>query len=69
MKIKHSLKFETELIDESNPSVRKLLSLPKKTQVAYLESLLKALVAPKLTPILEELNKNGSWAILRLEEE
>ena len=65
MKIKHSLEFETEL-DVSNPSVQMLLSMPKERVVAFLEGMLKELVAPRIQPVLDEINDCGSCAILRV---
>ena len=67
VKIPHTLKFETEL-DENNPTARRLLSLPYAEQVAMLEGMLKALVAPKLADILDELNENNSFALLKVVE-
>jgi hypothetical protein len=67
VKIPHTLKFETEL-DENNPTARRLLSLPYDQQVAMLEGMLKALIVPKLTNILDELNENNSYALLKVVE-
>ena len=63
--IKHSLKFITEL-DETDPTAQRLLTLPKDQQVLLLESLLKELIAPKITPILDEVNAGNSWANLKV---
>lgn len=63
--IKHSLEFVTEL-DETNPTASRLLSLPLEAQVELLEGMLKALVAPELTPILDHLNKGNSYATLKV---
>ena len=65
--IKHSLQFLTE-VDETNPTAQRLLALPKDQQILLLESLLKELIAPKITPILDEANANNSWAILKVAE-
>jgi hypothetical protein len=35
-------------------------------QIVMLESMLKDLIAPKLGPILDEINANGSYAILKV---
>ena len=67
VKIPHTLKFETEL-DENNFTARRLLSLPYAEQVTMLENMLKSLVAPKLADILDELNKNNSFALLKVVE-
>lgn len=63
--VKHSLKFITEL-DENNPTAKSLLALPETQQIAMLESMLKELVAPQLSEILKELNKNNSFATLKV---
>jgi hypothetical protein len=65
--IEHSLKFITEL-DESDPTAKRLLSLPKQSQIAMLEGMLKQIIAPKLKPILDEVNANNSFALLRVVE-
>jgi hypothetical protein len=67
VKIPHTLKFETEL-DETHPIAQRLLSLSLEDQVTMLEGMLKALVAPKLTEILDELNENNSYALLKFVE-
>ena len=63
--IEHSLRFVTEL-DETHPTAIRLLSLEKETQVQFLESMLKELLAPRIQPALDEINENGSYAILRV---
>lgn len=60
--IKHSIKFTTELNDLENPTVKKLLELPKKEQAQLLESVLSRLLASKV----DELNKRNSWATLKV---
>ena len=65
--IKHSLEFVTEL-DENHPTAKSLLSHPYETQVELLESMLKSLVAPAIQPILDELNENNSFALLKVSE-
>jgi hypothetical protein len=65
MIIRHSLDFET-VLDEDSEAYQIILQMPEEYVKSMLEGMLKQLVAPSLEPILEELNKNGSWAILRL---
>lgn len=65
--IQHSLKFITEL-DETDPTAQRLLALPKDQQIFMLESLLKELIAPKIAPILDEVNAGNSWANLKVAE-
>ena len=66
-KIYHSLQFVTEL-DETHPVAQQLLKLSEIDQVQLLESMLKELLAPRIQPALDELNENGSWAILKVAE-
>jgi hypothetical protein len=63
--IKHSLHFITEL-DEKEPTSKKLLALPEKEQVRLLEQMLIELVIPDLTPIINKLNANNSFATLKV---
>ena len=67
VKIEHSLKFVTE-VDETHPIGIRLLSLPDEMQIVMLESMLKQLLAPRIQPALDELNENGSYAILKVAE-
>jgi hypothetical protein len=63
--IEHSLRFITE-VDETNPTGARLLSLDKADQIAMLEGMLKELLSPTLQPAIDEINKGGSWAILKV---
>jgi hypothetical protein len=65
VKVEHSLKFVTEF-DESHPTARLLLSLPEAEQVAMLEGMLHELLVPALTPAIELLNENNSFATLKV---
>jgi len=66
-KIYHSLQFVTEL-DETHPVAKQLLALPTIDQIAMLESMLKALLAPRIQPALDELNEGNSYATLKVAE-
>jgi hypothetical protein len=66
-KIYHSLQFVTEL-DETHPTAQRLLQLSEIDQVLMLESMLKDLLAPRIQPALDEINENGSYAILKVAE-
>jgi hypothetical protein len=66
-KIYHSLQFVTEL-DETHPVAKQLLALPTIDQVAMLESMLKALLGPRIQPALDELNEGNSYATLKVAE-
>ena len=65
--IEHSLKFVTEFAD-NHPVTSQMLRLDEITRRVMLESMLKELVAPRLQPILDEINANGSYAILKVAE-
>ena len=67
IKVEHSLKFVTEF-DETHPIGKSALSIPHSDLVAMLEGMLKDLVVPALAPVIEDINKNGSYAILKVAE-
>jgi glycine cleavage system protein P-like pyridoxal-binding family len=66
-KVEHSLKFITEF-DETHPIGKQALAIPHSELVTMLEGMLKELVAPALTSVLDEINANGSYAILKVAE-
>ena len=63
--IEHTLKFVTE-VDETHPVGIRLMQLPEAMRIHMLESMLKELVAPKLQPVLDEINEHGTYAILKV---
>jgi hypothetical protein len=65
MKIEHNLKFVTEFA-EDHPVTMQMSALPESMRIAMLEGMLKELIAPKLGPILDEINAGGSYAILKV---
>jgi len=67
IKVEHSLKFVTEF-DETHPIARQVLALDELTRIQLLESMLKDLIAPAIKPTLDEINANGSYAILKVAE-
>ena len=67
IKVEHSLKFVTEF-DETHPIGKQALSIPHSDLIAMLEGMLKDLLVPALIPVIEEINKNGSYAILKVAE-
>ena len=67
MKIEHNLKFVTEFA-EGHPVTMQMNALPESMRIQMLESMLKDLIAPKLGPILDEINAGGSYAILKVAE-
>ena len=67
MKIEHNLKFVTEF-KEGHPVTAQVMALDESTRIFMLESMLKDLVGSRLQPILDEINENGSYAILKVAE-
>ena len=67
IKVEHALKFVTEF-DETHPVAKKFLRLDEISQIAMLESMLKDLLVPTITPVIDHLNENGSYAILKVAE-
>jgi hypothetical protein len=55
-------------LDETHPVAKQLLALPTIDQVAMLESMLKALLGPRIQPALDELNEGNSYATLKVAE-
>jgi hypothetical protein len=67
MKIEHNLKFVTEF-KSGHPVTAQIMALEESTRILMLESMLKDLIAPRLQPILDEVNENASYAILKVAE-
>ena len=65
VEIKHSLHFVT-VVDETHPVGIQLLKLSESMQIVMLESMLKELLAPRIQSAIDELNENGSYAILKV---
>jgi hypothetical protein len=63
--IEHSLKFITE-VDETHPVGMQLLALSDEMQKVMLEGMLKQLLAPRIQPVIDEINEGGSYAILKV---
>jgi hypothetical protein len=63
--VEHSIKFVTEF-DETHPISQRFLQLEDSAQVEMLEGMLKALVLPAIEPVIENINENGSYAILKV---
>jgi hypothetical protein len=66
-KVEHTLKFVTEF-DETHPIAQQALAIPHSELIAMLEGMLKDLLVPALIPVIDEINKNGSYAILKVAE-
>jgi NurA-like 5'-3' nuclease len=67
IKVEHKLRFVTEF-DETHPVAQQFLRLDEVSQVYMLESMLKDLLVPTLTPVIDKINENGSYAILKVAE-
>jgi len=67
MIVEHNLKFVTEFKD-GHPVTQQVQMLDESTLIFMLESMLKDLVGSRLQPILDEINANGSYAILKVAE-
>jgi hypothetical protein len=67
VKVEHSLKFVTE-IDETHPVGMQILALESTMRKTMLEGLLKEVLAPRIQPALDEINENGTYAILKVAE-
>jgi len=67
VKVVHALRFVTEF-DETHPIAQEFLRLDEISQIHLLESMLKDLLTPKLKPVIDEINANGSYAILKVAE-
>jgi hypothetical protein len=65
MIVEHNLKFVTEFAD-GHPVTSQVEALPESMRIEMLESMLKDLVGSRLQPILDEINENGSYAILKV---
>lgn len=65
VKIPHSLHFVTE-VDETHPVGMQLLAISESMRVTMLESMLKDLLVHRIQPALDEINENGSYAILKV---
>jgi hypothetical protein len=67
VEIKHSLNFVT-VVDETHPIGMRLLALDNEMRKTLLEGMLKELLVPAILPAIEDINKGGSYAILKVAE-
>ena len=65
VKVEHNLKFITE-VDETHPVGKQLMAISESMRIELLEGMLKELLAPMILPAIDEINKNGSYAILKV---
>ena len=63
--VEHSLKFVTEF-DETHPIAKEFLNLDEQSQIIMLESMLKDLLVSAIQPVIDTINKNGTYAILKV---
>jgi len=63
--VEHSLKFVTEF-DETHPIAQRFLQLDEQSQIAMLEEMLKDLLVSAIQPVIDHINENGSYAILKV---
>jgi|APGre2960657423_1045063.scaffolds.fasta_scaffold36205_2 hypothetical protein len=63
--VEHSLKFVTEF-DETHPIAQQFLQLESQRQIEMLESMLKDLLVSAIQPVIDNINENGSYAILKV---
>jgi hypothetical protein len=63
--VEHSLKFVTEF-DETHPVSQQFLALDPEAQITMLESMLKDLLVSAIQPVIDTINENGSYAILKV---
>jgi hypothetical protein len=64
--IKHYIALETEIFNENDKVAQALLSLPKDIQEIRLTELAYTVLTPIIEKELIELNKNNSFAVLKL---
>jgi hypothetical protein len=65
--IKHTLKLET-VLDEKSAVGSQLLSMPVSKRNKIINEMVNDLLLPRLQPVLDELNENGSYAILKVRQ-
>ena len=61
----HNLKFVTEM-KEDHPHTIQMLNMSEEMRTYMLESMLRELLAPRIQPIIDEINAGGSYAILKV---
>lgn len=61
----HNLKFVTEM-QEDHPHTVQMLNMSEEMRTYMLESMLRELLAPRIQPIIDEINAGGSYAILKV---
>lgn len=65
MLVEHNLKFVTEFQD-GHPVTQQIIAMPEQQRILMLESMLKDLLVPVILPALDEINKGGTYAILKV---
>jgi len=65
--IKHTLKLET-VLDEKSVVGSQLLAMSVSKRNKIINEMVNDLLLPRLQPVLDELNENGSYAILKVRQ-
>jgi len=66
--ITHPLEIQLQsVVDESNPTIKKLMALPEGDRVSFLTQMAEELILPEVEKLLVKLNENsGGWARLEV---
>lgn len=61
----YELQLQT-VVDENNPTAKRLLALSEEDQKVFFSQLVKDLLLPEVEKAIEKLNKNNSYARLEV---
>jgi hypothetical protein len=66
--ITHPLTLQLQsVVDESNPTIKKLFALPEGDRVSFLNQMAQELILPEVEKLLVKLNEgSGGWARLEV---
>lgn len=66
--ISHPLELQLQtVVDENNPTIKRLLALPEQDRVLFLNQMAKELLLPEVEKAIAKMNKNsGGWARLEV---
>ena len=54
------------VVDETNPTIKKLMALPEGDRVSFLTQMAQELILPEVEKALVKMNENNSWAKLEV---
>jgi hypothetical protein len=54
------------VVDESNPTIQKLLSLSEGDRVSFFNQMAQELILPEVEKFIAKANKGNSWARLEV---